>query len=53
MKQVNRIFGIALLTAVLALPAAADKLSLSEISSYLNGFSSASGQFTQINDDGT
>ncbi|MEM7597534.1 MAG: outer membrane lipoprotein carrier protein LolA [Pseudomonadota bacterium] len=53
MTQVNRILGIALTTAVLALPAAAEKLSLSEISSYLNGFSSASGQFTQINDDGT
>ncbi len=53
MKQVTRIIGLALTTAVLSLPAAAEKLSLSEISSYLNGFSSASGQFTQINDDGT
>ena len=36
-----------------ALPAAAEKLSLSEISQYLNSFQTASGDFTQINDDGT
>lgn len=36
-----------------ALPAAADKLSLSEISSYFNGFRTAQGEFTQINADGT
>ncbi|MEO0772563.1 MAG: outer membrane lipoprotein carrier protein LolA [Pseudomonadota bacterium] len=53
MTHVLRLVGTALTTAVLALPAAADKLTLSEISQYLNGFSSASGQFTQINDDGT
>ncbi|MEO0750517.1 MAG: outer membrane lipoprotein carrier protein LolA [Pseudomonadota bacterium] len=53
MRYVTRFFGIAVTTAALALPVAADKLSLSEISTYLNGFSSASGQFTQINDDGT
>ena len=34
-------------------PAAAEKLSLDEISAYLNGFSTAKGTFTQINDDGT
>lgn len=34
-------------------PAAAEKLSLNEISTYLNGFSTATGAFTQINDDGT
>ncbi|WP_113911403.1 LolA family protein [Roseovarius dicentrarchi] len=38
---------------VLALPAAAEKLSLGEISRYLNSFQTASGAFTQINDDGT
>lgn len=53
MKHVTRILGITLTSAALTLPAAAEKLSLSEISAYLNGFSSASGQFTQINDDGT
>ncbi|MCZ4351877.1 outer membrane lipoprotein carrier protein LolA [Roseovarius aestuarii] len=37
----------------LALPAAAEKLSLKELSRYLNSFETASGQFTQINDDGT
>lgn len=36
-----------------ALPAAAEKLSLAEISQYLNSFRTASGEFTQINDDGT
>ncbi|MCZ7675136.1 MAG: outer membrane lipoprotein carrier protein LolA [Roseovarius sp.] len=36
-----------------ALPAAAGKLSLAEISEYLNSFRTASGNFTQINDDGT
>lgn len=32
---------------------AAEKLSLNEISTYLNGLTSAEGAFTQINDDGT
>ncbi len=36
-----------------ALPAAAEKISLGEISSFLNSFRTASGEFTQINDDGT
>ncbi len=39
------------LAVVLALPATADKIPLSEISSYLNTLKSASGAFTQINDD--
>ncbi len=38
---------------MLATPAVAEKLSLNEISQYLNGFKTASGEFTQINDDGT
>ncbi len=37
----------------LAAPAMAERLSLDEISKYLNSFKSASGEFTQINDDGT
>ncbi len=37
----------------MALPAAAEKLSLGELSRYLNSFETASGAFTQINDDGT
>ena len=36
-----------------ALPAAAQQLSLNEISAALNAFSSAQGEFTQINADGT
>src|SRR6056297_3468874 len=38
---------------VAASPATADKLSLNEISGYLNGMKTATGDFTQINDDGT
>ena len=41
------------LTFLMATPAMAQKLSLNEISQYLNSFSSATGEFTQINDDGT
>ncbi len=45
---------LALVIGVLASgPAFAEKLSLNEISQYLNGFKTASGEFTQINDDGT
>lgn len=36
-----------------AVPAAAEKLSLPEISSYLNSLTTAKSKFTQINDDGT
>lgn len=38
---------------VAASPASAEKLSLNEISRYLNGMKTATGEFTQINDDGT
>ncbi|MGR3546676.1 MAG: LolA family protein [Roseovarius sp.] len=41
------------LWAAMALPAAAEKLSLREISSYLNDLRTAQGAFTQINEDGT
>lgn len=37
----------------LAMPAAAEKLGLRELSRYLNSFQTAEGAFTQINDDGT
>ena len=37
----------------LATVASADKLSLNEISNFLNDLKTASGDFTQINDDGT
>ena len=43
----------AVLVAATALPAAAEKLSLAEISRYLNNLQTAQGAFTQINDDGT
>ncbi|WP_353473312.1 outer membrane lipoprotein carrier protein LolA [Salipiger sp. H15] len=46
---------IAALTALVltTLPAAAQKLSLGEVSQYLNSIQSAKGQFTQINNDGS
>ena len=37
----------------LATPAAAQKLSLAEISAYLNNMRTAQAEFTQINDDGS
>lgn len=42
-----------IVTVMMAVPAAADKLSLPAISQYLNAMKSATGEFTQINDDGT
>jgi len=47
-----RIF-VMMLAIVMALPAAAEKLPLSEISKYLNAMKTAQGEFTQINEDGT
>lgn len=44
---------VPILWAAMALPAAAEKLSLGEISRYLNSLVTARGQFTQINEDGT
>lgn len=44
---------VPLLWLALALPASAEKLSLNAISQYLNGLTSATAEFTQINDDGT
>ena len=41
------------LSVATALPAAAQKLSLGEISNYLNGITSAASPFTQVNDDGS
>jgi len=48
-----RILMIPVLWAAMALPAAAEKLSLGEISSYLNRLKTAQGAFTQVNEDGT
>ncbi|MGH1576877.1 LolA family protein [Planktotalea sp.] len=43
----------AALVLATAMPAAAQKISLNAISTYLNGLKTAKGAFTQINDDGT
>lgn len=48
-----RIFLAPLMALVLAAPVAAEKLTLGEISSYLNAMKTAQSPFTQINDDGT
>ncbi|PVA09940.1 cell envelope biogenesis protein LolA [Pelagivirga sediminicola] len=53
MKLIRLAAAALALTVSLALPAAAEKLSLGEISRYLNSFETATGAFTQINDDGT
>jgi len=44
---------VPVLWAAMALPAAAEKLSLGEISSYLNRLKTAQGEFTQVNEDGS
>lgn len=36
-----------------ALPAMAEKISLNELSNYLNGLSTMNGKFTQVNNDGS
>jgi len=41
------------LAGLAASPSLAQQLSLSQVSSYLNSFTSAEGEFTQINADGT
>jgi outer membrane lipoprotein-sorting protein len=41
------------LSLALAVPAMAEKISLSQISNYLNSFKTAKGEFTQINEDGS
>lgn len=52
--MITRRFALAILVAsVIATPVAAEKLSLQAISNYLNGLKTASGEFTQVNDDGT
>lgn len=51
--MLQRFLIAAALTVATALPAAAERLSLAEISRYLNQLQTAQGAFTQINDDGT
>ncbi|MFX0541816.1 LolA family protein [Roseovarius sp. S4756] len=53
MHPIRHIAAAVALTVATALPAAAQKLPLTELSRYLNSFQTASGAFTQINDDGT
>ncbi|MFV0360324.1 LolA family protein [Tropicimonas sp.] len=48
-----RIFLSAALVAVSVLPAPAAGISLAALSSYMNSFQTATGEFTQINADGT
>jgi len=51
-----KMFRVTLAAAALAfsaLPVAADQLSLTQLSRYLNGLKSAQAEFTQINNDGT
>ncbi len=48
-----RLLTIPALCVALALPAAAEKLSLSEISAYLDDLRTARGAFTQVNADGS
>ncbi|MGX0877609.1 outer membrane lipoprotein-sorting protein [Roseovarius sp. MBR-154] len=48
-----RILMVPALWAAMTLPATAEKLSLGEISSYLNRLKSAQGAFTQVSEDGS
>lgn len=48
-----RLFLAPIFALAMALPAAAERLSLPALSDYLNGLRTASGDFTQINADGT
>ena len=52
MKHV-RFLSLTLLLLAASAPAFAEKLSLNQISGYLNGMKTAESPFTQINDDGT
>ncbi len=51
--RIARFLTATALSVSLALPAQAEKLSLGVLSSYLNDLKSATGEFTQVNDDGT
>ena len=49
----RRTFLVSAAAVLAAGPASAAKLSLNEISRYLNGIDRATSEFTQVNDDGT
>lgn len=53
MKRLFPAFLAICLSGIAALPVAAEKLPLNQISTYLNGLKTAQGAFTQINDDGS
>lgn len=53
MRLIRILTACAILGAAPALSAAAEKLPLPELSSYLNSLQAVRGEFTQINDDGT
>lgn len=53
MTRIHTFLAAAATTVALAVPASAEKLSLNALSKYLNGMKTATGEFTQINDDGT
>ncbi len=48
-----RFLTVPVMLMAMALPVSAEKLSLPVLSNYLNGMKTATGEFTQINDDGT
>ncbi|MFO7759579.1 MAG: outer membrane lipoprotein carrier protein LolA [Roseovarius sp.] len=52
MKMIQ-ILMVPVLCAAMTLPAAAQQLSLAELSNYLNDLKTAKGEFTQVNDDGS
>ena len=52
MKLLKRV-AVVVFASAMAQSAWADKLSLADISSYLNGLKTVEARFTQINDDGT
>ncbi|MBT9386686.1 outer-membrane lipoprotein carrier protein LolA [Pseudooceanicola sp. CBS1P-1] len=53
MKRLLRLMAPVALLCSLALPASAEMLSLGQISQYLNGFTTGSAKFSQLNEDGT
>ncbi len=53
MTRIYTFLAATVTACAIAFPASAEKLSLNAISQYLNGIKTATGEFTQINDDGT
>ncbi|SFB01738.1 Outer membrane lipoprotein-sorting protein [Poseidonocella pacifica] len=49
----RRLIALTLSALVMALPASAEPLSLAQISTYLNSLRTVTGDFTQVNPDGT